>query len=104
MMSWSQLIIILYVYFCRPQPHLSPQDVLVDVGGEDGGGGQQGRVGGGHDGGCHRPDAHDGDVGGREVLQDDGQDETRLPSFEGRRRPVGGEVPVCGTSRHTQRN
>lgn len=75
-------------------PHLHSQDALVDVGGEDGSGGQQSRVGGRHHGRCHRPDPDDGDVGRGEVLQDDGQDESGLSSLKWRWRTVRRQVPV----------
>lgn len=75
-------------------PHLHSQDALVDVGGEDGGRGQQSRVGGRHHGRCHRPDPDDGDVGRGEVLQDDGQDEPGLPSHKWGRRTIRSQVPI----------
>lgn len=77
-----------------PPPHLNSQDAPVDVGGEDGSRGEQGRVGGRHHGRRHRPDPDDGDVGRGEMLQDDGQDEPRLPSLERRRGAIRGQVPV----------
>ena len=75
-------------------PHLLPEDVLVDVGGEHGGRGEQGRVHGGHDSCRHGPDADDGDVGGGEVLQGDGQDGAGLAALVGGRAAVAGGVPV----------
>ena len=49
---------------------------------------------GGHHGGSHRPDADDGDVGRGEVLQDEGQDEARLPALKRRRGSIRRHVPV----------
>ena len=77
--------------------YLCSQDVLVDARGEDGGSGQQGRVGGRHHSRRHGADADDGDVGGGEVAQGDGQDHTRLSTLVGRRGTIGSQVPVCGS-------
>lgn len=83
----------MYVY-ATCSSHLRPEDVLVDVGAEDGGSREHGRVCRRHDGSGHAADAHDGDEGRGEVLQGDGQDQSRLPALIRRRRTVGGLVPV----------
>lgn len=75
-------------------PHLHSQDAPVDVGGKDGSRRQQSRVSGRHHGRRHCPNPNDGDVGRGEVLQDDGQDESRLPSLKWRRRTIRSQVPV----------
>ena len=60
--------------------HPWPEDELVDVPGEHGGGREDGGVGRGHDGGRHGAQPEEGDEGGREVLQHHRQDHARVVS------------------------
>lgn len=83
-------------HFIVPHPgsHLLPDYVLVDVGREQRGRGQQSRVHGGHDGGSHSSDANDGHVRWGEKLQGNGEDGTRLATIIRGRQAVAGGVPV----------
>lgn len=74
--------------------HLLPDDVLVDIWGEQWGRGQQGRVHGGHDGGSYSPNANDRDVGGCEVLQSDGEDGSCLVALVRGGQSIRGWVPI----------
>ena len=82
-------------------PDPESDGVLVDVVGEDGGGGEDRGVGGGHDGGGERADAHDGHGWRTEVLQRQRQDEAVLLRCQRHGACVRRQVPVC-TRRHTR--
>ncbi|KAK0138540.1 putative uncharacterized transposon-derived protein F52C9.6 [Merluccius polli] len=80
----------------QDESHLGPQDALVDVVGEGGGRRQQAGVSGGHHSSAHRADAHNGDVGWREVVQGESEDNPRFTTLQWSRRPIGRPVPVWG--------
>lgn len=74
--------------------HLLPDDVLVNVCGEQRGRGQQGRVHGGHDSRSDGSDPDDRDEGGGEVQQGEGQDGPCVAPLVGGRQSVRSAVPV----------
>lgn len=99
MHSNFKFLLVSWSFFLPPvsysqHSNLRPDDALVDVVGEDGGGRQQRRVSRRHHSGCDGTDAQDGGEGRGEMLEGDGQDDRRLASLQWGRRAVGGLVPV----------
>ena len=75
-------------------PHLLAEDEFVDVPGEHGGGGENGRVGRGHDGGGHGAQSQKGDSRGAEELQAHGQDQVQPVVWNRYRSIIVRGVPV----------